>query len=86
MKTASCREIEQLLVAVWEPLLGGRSVDANTNVFEVGASSLMVALVCAELRQRLELEVSEVDIYLHPSVADLAGLVMQLLSAKEGGG
>jgi amino acid adenylation domain-containing protein len=67
--------LQQQLAALWQQLLGVVELDANDNLFDLGARSLTVVRALTELRRRGFRTLSAVQIYEHPSVAKLAALL-----------
>ena len=65
-------DLEQMIASVWKDALGTHTVKLNDNFFDLGAHSLMVAEVHAQLQQLLEREFSLVDLFQFPTVSSLA--------------
>jgi acyl carrier protein len=65
-------ELENLIAQVWKDALGVDQVGVNENFFDLGAHSLMVAEVHAQLQQLLGRELSLVDLFQFPTVLALA--------------
>lgn len=65
-------EIERLISQVWKEALGVDHVGLRDNFFDMGAHSLMVAEVHAQLQQLLGREISLVDLFEFPTVSALA--------------
>jgi len=65
-------DLEQMIASVWKDALGTDTVKLNDNFFDLGAHSLMVAEVHAQLQQLLEREFSLVDLFQFPTVSSLA--------------
>ena len=65
---------ERVLAEELAGVLGLERVSVDGNFFtDLGANSLLIARLCARIRQRADLPaVSMKDVYLHPSVRDLA--------------
>jgi len=67
--------LEQQLTALWRQLLGVATLDAQANLFDLGARSLTVVQALTELRRRGFRTLTAVQIYEHPSVTRLAALL-----------
>jgi len=67
--------LEQQLTTLWQQLLGISKLDAQDNLFDLGARSLTVVRALTELRRRGFRTLSAVQIYEHPNVAKLAALL-----------
>ena len=65
-------ELESLIAQVWKDALGVDRVGVNENFFDLGAHSLMLAEVHAQLQQLLGRELSLVDLFQFPTVVALA--------------
>ena len=59
---------------MWQQLLGTDAFDADANLFDHGARSLLVVRALTELRRRGHV-LSAVQVYEHPSVAAQAALL-----------
>ena len=71
---------EAALAAVLEELLGLEQVSVDSQFFDdLGMSSLLAAHFCARTRERAESpRLSVKDVYLHPTIRDLAAAVTEL--------
>ncbi|MBS0433237.1 MAG: non-ribosomal peptide synthetase [Proteobacteria bacterium] len=67
--------LEEQLRWLWQQLLDVPQLDLHTSVFDHGARSLTVIRALNELRQRGFRNISAVQIYEHPNVAAMAGLL-----------
>ena len=65
-------ERELAIAEVWREVLGVERVGANTNFFDAGGQSLMMARVHAQLTERLSVELSIVDLFQFPTIRMLA--------------
>ncbi|WP_340619900.1 non-ribosomal peptide synthetase [Xenorhabdus siamensis] len=65
-------EIEQQLAEIWQNLLGLEQVGRHDNFFELGGHSLLTVQVASRLRQTLNINVTLQDLFLQPTLADLA--------------
>ena len=65
-------ELEKVIAEVFESLLAISGVGLEENFFDLGANSLLVVRASNRLRERLQREVSVVDLFQHPSVRQLA--------------
>ena len=65
-------EMERLISQAWKDSLGVDQVGLEDNFFDMGAHSLMVAEVHAQLQQLLGREISLVDMFQFPTVSALA--------------
>ncbi|QTL38231.1 amino acid adenylation domain-containing protein [Xenorhabdus budapestensis] len=65
-------EIEQQLAEIWQSLLGLEQVGRHDNFFELGGHSLLTVQVASRLRQTLNINVTLQDLFLQPTLSDLA--------------
>jgi amino acid adenylation domain-containing protein len=65
-------ETQQILVEVWAQALGVAQVGIDQNIFDLGATSLMMAEVHVELERRLAREIPLVDLFEFHTVSSLA--------------
>ena len=81
--TQPLSETEQRVVAIWQEVLGIDNVAIDDNFFHLGGHSLMAAQVFSRLRTQLGVQLPLREIYAHPTVAALAGLVDDARGAAE---
>ncbi|MGJ5892626.1 non-ribosomal peptide synthetase [Streptomyces niveiscabiei] len=67
--------LERAVARVWAEVLGVPQVGARDNFFDLGGHSLLTLRVQAALERELGRRVSVVDLFAHPTVADLARLL-----------
>ena len=72
--------LERVVAGVWAEVLGVPKVGARDNFFDLGGHSLLTLRVQAALERELGRRVRVVDLFSHPTVADLA----RLLDAHDG--
>jgi amino acid adenylation domain-containing protein len=65
-------EIEHVIAAAWAEALGVVHIDRSANIFDLGATSLMVPEVQIELQRRLDREIPLVDLFEFHTVSTLA--------------
>jgi len=76
--TAPRDERERVLVEIWQELLRRDHVSVQDDFFDLGGHSLLVAILCARIAQRLHLEVPLLWVFENPTVAKLAGRLAAL--------
>jgi tyrocidine synthetase-3 len=64
-------DTEQLLVNIWEEVLGVERVGVTDNFFALGGHSLKAILVLSRIQKELSLRLELRDLFLLPTVADL---------------
>lgn len=66
-------QTEEVLREIWCQLLELDSIGVNDNFFEFGGHSVLIPRLQNEVRARLGLEVSIVDLFRYPTIAQIAG-------------
>ena len=72
-------ELEELVAATWEEVLGREQVGALDDFFDVGGHSLLATRVIARLGATLELELPIRTLFLHSTVESFAAALEELL-------
>jgi acyl transferase domain-containing protein len=72
---ASLDELRETILAEWRGLIGKRDLRAEENVFDAGATSLMVGQFIANCQAVHGLALSAVDCYRDPTASGLAAVV-----------
>ena len=68
-------DFERSIATVWQDMLSLDAVGVETNVFDLGANSLMMVQASARLSELLSRKVSLVDMFRFPTVRSLAGFL-----------
>ena len=71
-ETASRSEIEEKLRTICDTALGGRRVDVNDNLFELGASSLKLIEIHEQIDREYPGQVDLTELFDFPTIAELA--------------
>ena len=66
---------EELLVEIWQELLGLEEVGVYDNFFELGGHSLLATRLVSMIRKELSIEISIQEIFEHTSIGELASLI-----------
>ncbi|MEV0222612.1 amino acid adenylation domain-containing protein [Streptomyces sp. NPDC050704] len=85
----SLADCERILARVWEEVLKAPAVDPDSDYFAIGGNSIMGLQVVARLWRDLGIRIRLPDLYTHPTVRGLAGLLHRALldasgTAREG--
>ncbi len=70
-------EIEQQLLEIWQKALGQSAIGIQDNFFELGGTSLLLLQMLSQLQERLQVELSIVDLFQYPSIEALACFLSQ---------
>jgi len=71
-ETASRSEIEENLRTICDTALGGKRVDLNDNLFELGASSLKLIEIHEQIDRRYPGQIDLTELFDFPTIAELA--------------
>jgi acyl-CoA synthetase (AMP-forming)/AMP-acid ligase II/acyl carrier protein len=71
-ETASRNEIEEKLRTICDAALGGKRVDVNDNLFELGASSLKLIEIHEQIDREYPGQVELTELFDYPTIAELA--------------
>jgi amino acid adenylation domain-containing protein len=71
-RTESSTELQSWLLGVWTNLLGIQNPGLDDNFFDCGGDSLKLATVEAEIRTRLDREISITELFAYPTIRSLS--------------
>jgi amino acid adenylation domain-containing protein len=69
--------VEEAIARIWSEALKVKQVGVHDNFFEIGGHSLLIIQVHRRLCATLGREVSVVDLFRHPTISSLAGLLSE---------
>ena len=72
-------EIEELLVNIFEEVLGRTKIGIFDNFFEIGGHSLLATQVVSRINQRLEMSLPLREIFITPNIAELGLKIEEML-------
>lgn len=64
--------LQVILKSIWLDVLGCSDCDIYSNFFEIGGNSLLVVRLMTELKRVLDVQLSVVEIFQHPTIAYLS--------------
>ncbi|TRX31190.1 amino acid adenylation domain-containing protein [Flavobacterium sp. ZT3R18] len=70
--------LEKELAAIWEEILGIKTIGITDNFFELGGHSLKVTLVANKINRQLGYQISVKDVFLNPTIS---GIISRLETA-----
>ena len=70
--TPPATEVEQIIVTIWQDVLGVEKVGIHDNFFDLGGHSLLVGQVHSQLREKLNRDLSIVELFQYPTIRLLA--------------
>ncbi|MEM9293643.1 MAG: amino acid adenylation domain-containing protein [Acidobacteriota bacterium] len=75
---------EQILISLWEGLLGRSGIGPEDNFFELGGHSLLVAEMTAAIERDFEVALDSTDVFESPTIAELARRIEARAQAQPG--
>ncbi|QEM10873.1 non-ribosomal peptide synthetase [Mucilaginibacter rubeus] len=82
--TAPETTTEKQLAKIWEELLGVDNIGTKDNFFELGGHSLLAMRVISQVRKELNKELKIRDLFVYPTIADLAKQLEEENTTTEG--
>ncbi|MEW6736875.1 MAG: amino acid adenylation domain-containing protein, partial [Acidobacteriota bacterium] len=70
-------ESEQVIVAIWEEMLGFKQIGVNDNFFELGGHSLLAIQLLNRINEIFKLQVPMHSLFEQPTIAELATIIEQ---------
>ncbi|HKV07314.1 MAG TPA: amino acid adenylation domain-containing protein [Thermoanaerobaculia bacterium] len=64
--------VQEMLAEIWSDLLGVERIGIHDDFFQLGGHSLLVAKLAARVRQAFKVELSLIDAFKSPTIAELA--------------
>ncbi|MFF1910011.1 SDR family NAD(P)-dependent oxidoreductase, partial [Kitasatospora sp. NPDC058218] len=65
-------ETEEILLTIWQDLLGRSSIEREANFFELGGDSLLIIAASRQIKQRLGVALAVTDLFKYATIAALA--------------
>ena len=81
--TAPRNETERTLLTIWEEILDRRGIGVHDNFFESGGHSLKATKVIWGIQQRFEVSLELGDMFAHPTIEELAQLILTADKAEQ---
>jgi amino acid adenylation domain-containing protein len=76
-------EVEEMLAAVWENVLGVAQVGQHDNFFDLGGDSLLATRVMTQVVEQLDAEVPLRLLFEHPTVAEMSRALVDELTSED---
>ncbi|HEX5081181.1 MAG TPA: amino acid adenylation domain-containing protein [Blastocatellia bacterium] len=76
--------LEEMIVDVWEEVLGRKRIGVFDNFFEVGGHSLLATQIIARLRKNLDMEIPLGSIFMAPTIAEMAVMIEEMMLREIG--
>src|SRR5262249_55211480 len=71
--------LEEMLVGIWEEVLGRKRIGVFDNFFEVGGHSLLATQIVARVRKNLDVELSLRNLFETPTIAEMAVTIEEMM-------
>jgi amino acid adenylation domain-containing protein/thioester reductase-like protein len=68
-------DIERSLAVIWQAILGSDKIGVRDNFFDLGGHSLLMVRVHSQVREQFETNLSLVELFAHPTIESLAGVL-----------
>lgn len=75
-------EIEKKIVAIIARHLNVEAVNVRDNFFDIGASSMIVQAIKADLEEEFSMTIDDIALYKYPNVRAFSGYVNEILSSR----
>jgi aryl carrier-like protein len=75
-------ELERTLAGVWQEVLRIEQVGVSDNFFDLGGHSLLMMRVQVRMRELLDVAITVMDLFRHPTVGALAVFVAEMMRAR----
>jgi acyl transferase domain-containing protein len=82
MYVAPASDVEQVLAAIWQELLGIEQAGIHDDFFSLGGHSLLATQLISEVRERFELDLPLHKFFEAPTIAGLAIVIEEMLREK----
>jgi acyl carrier protein len=83
---AARNETERVLVEIWQEILGKDQIGVYDDFFELGGHSLKATRLVAAIRKKFNIQYTIKDIFLGPTIEEIASAIDSLLWVKDESG
>jgi acyl carrier protein len=77
--TAAQTPVEETLVDLWDEVLKAGRIGIHDNFFDLGGHSLMAVQIVSRIQQAFPIEIPQIYLFEHPTIAELADYIEQRL-------
>jgi acyl carrier protein len=75
--------VEEIISSVWHGVLKVENIGIHDRFLDLGGDSLLASQLISELRHRLDIEISLIDFFDAPTIAEQAIIVQELILAED---
>ncbi|MGL5880709.1 MAG: AMP-binding protein, partial [Xenococcaceae cyanobacterium] len=76
-QTSPRNELENILVSIWQEVLGVKAIGIDDNFLQLGGDSIKAAILINKLQEKIATNIEFVTLFQAPTVAELAALLQQ---------
>lgn len=75
--------LEKRIEKIWVDIIGIENIDFHENFFEIGGHSLMAARIISRIKKEINVEISLLDFFSDPTIANLVSIINTRDDEKE---
>lgn len=75
--------LEEKIGGIWKDIIGIDTIGIHENFFEIGGHSLMAARIISHIKREINAEISLVDFFRNPTIANLVSIIKNEEGEKE---
>ncbi|RBP63787.1 phosphopantetheine-binding protein [Brenneria salicis] len=83
-KNTLSAEIENNIISIWRRVLNNQNVSPLENFFDAGGNSLLMSKVYREIKNKMDVPVSIVDLFQYPTVRMLSQRIRDVHAGRTG--
>ncbi|MBG0749356.1 MULTISPECIES: phosphopantetheine-binding protein [Pectobacterium] len=77
-------EIEKNIISIWRTVLNNPQVSIQENFFDAGGNSLLMSKVYREIKNKMDVPISIVDLFQYPTVRTLSQRIRDVHAGSSG--
>ncbi|RLM20980.1 thioester reductase [Brenneria alni] len=83
-KNTLSAEIENNIISIWRTVLNNQDVSPLENFFDAGGNSLLMSKVYREIKNKMDVPISIVDLFQYPTVRMLSQRIHDVHAGRTG--
>ncbi len=76
-KIVNTSEVEQKIISIWRDVLNSQALSSDENFFDAGGNSLLMSKVHRQIRNKLEIPISIIDLFQYPTVKMISEIICE---------